>query len=149
MMDKKDCKILGIDYGDKRIGLAKNLMSMAVPIGTYQSCGMKNDIDYFVRLTAEEGFSLIVIGLPLNMDGTEGDRVTKTKKFAAILQKATGIGVEFVDERLTTVEAHRVLDEMKIDPKKHEKNVDAISAQIILQTFLNKINNSATAGKGE
>lgn len=142
MNGNEQINILGIDYGDKRIGLAKSgPMSIALPIGTYQSQGMKKDVDYFVDLIEREKYSLVVIGLPLSMDGDEGERVTKTKKFASVLQKASNVNIEFIDERLTTVEAHRVLDEMGIDARKHEKNVDTISAQIILQTFLNKVNN--------
>ncbi len=142
MNGNEQINILGIDYGDKRIGLAKSgPMAIALPIGTYQSQGMKKDVDYFVDLIEREKYSLVVIGLPLSMDGDEGERVTKTKKFASVLQKASNVNIEFIDERLTTVEAHRVLDEMGIDARKHEKNVDTISAQIILQTFLNKVNN--------
>lgn len=130
-------KILGIDYGDKRIGLAESeILDMAFPIGTYQSKGMRADVDYFTRLIREKQYSFVVIGLPLNMDGSEGERAAKTRKFGSVLQKAASVKVEYVDERLTTVEAHRLLDEIGIKYEKHEKTVDAVSAQLILQTFL-------------
>ena len=134
-------RVLAIDYGDSRIGLAVSdiLGIIASPVGTIKSVGMRGDVDELSRKASELNADRIVLGLPLNMDGSEGERAEKTRKLGAVLSKVSGLPVEFMDERLTTVSAERALDEAEMHWEKRKKIVDTISAQIILQTYLDKI----------
>lgn len=132
---------MAVDYGDSRIGIAVSdkLGIIASPVGTIKSVGMRGDVDELSAKAKELDAERIVLGLPLNMDGSEGERAEKTRKLGAILEKVSGLTVELIDERLTTVSAERVLDEAEIKWDKRKKVVDTISAQIILQTYLDKI----------
>ncbi len=134
-------KIMAVDYGDSRIGLAVSdkLNIIASPVGTIRSVGMRGDVDALAAKAKELEAEAIIIGLPLNMDGSEGERAEKTRKLGAVLEKVSGIKVDFMDERLSTVSAEKVLDEAEMRWDKRKKVVDTISAQIILQTYLDKI----------
>ena len=103
---------------------------------------MRGDIDALAQKASELNAQIIVLGLPLNMDGSEGERAEKTRKLGGVLAKVSGLTVEYVDERLTTVSAERVLDEAEMRWDKRKKVVDTISAQIILQTYLDKRKNN-------
>ena len=131
-------RILGIDYGDARIGLAicDESETLASPIGTYVSKTMRKDIDHLARLAQERGAEKIVLGLPLNMDGSEGPRADKTKTFGTVLRRVSGIEVVYEDERLTTVEAEEKLIACGMRREKRQKVIDTVSAQIILQSYL-------------
>lgn len=135
-------RIFAVDYGDSRIGLAVSdpLGIIASPLNTVKSQGMRIDADMLASKAHELNADVILLGLPLNMDGSKGVRAEKTEKLGAVLSKISGIKVEFMDERLTTVSAERVLDEAEMRWDKRKKVVDTISAQIILQTYLDKIN---------
>ncbi len=134
-------RILAVDYGDSRIGLAVSdrLGIIASPVGTIKSVGMRGDVDEICSRARELEAELILLGLPLNMDGSEGERAEKTRKIGSVLSKVSGLKVDFMDERLTTVSAEKVLDEAEMRWDKRKKVVDTISAQIILQTYLDKI----------
>ncbi len=134
-------RILAVDYGDSRIGLAVSdrLGIIASPVGTIKSVGMRGDVDEICSRARELEAELILLGLPLNMDGSEGERAEKTRKIGMVLSKVSGLKVDFMDERLTTVSAEKVLDEAEMRWDKRKKVVDTISAQIILQTYLDKI----------
>ncbi len=136
-------KILGIDYGDTRTGLSisDDLCIIASPIGTVSASGMKETVDIIADTVKRYSVSKIVLGLPLNMDGTEGERAIRTKRLAAVLTKVTGLEVILKDERLTTVSALRVLDEASVTRDKRKNTVDTMSAQIILQSYLDTIKN--------
>lgn len=131
-------RILAIDYGDARIGLALSDESetLASPIGTYNSQSMRKDIDYISAVAREKNAGLIVIGLPINMDGSYGVRAEKTQAFGNVLQRVSGIKVEYKDERLTTVSAERTLIECNMRREKRKQVIDTLSAQIILQSYL-------------
>ncbi|MCI8488565.1 MAG: Holliday junction resolvase RuvX [Clostridia bacterium] len=131
-------RILAIDYGDARIGLALSDESetLASPIGTYKSQTMRKDIDYIAALAKEKQAGLIVLGLPVNMDGSSGERVSKTKSFGNVLERVSGIQVEYKDERLTTVTAEQTLIECGMRREKRKQVIDTLSAQIILQSYL-------------
>lgn len=134
-------RTLGIDYGDARTGLAVTdaLGITAQGLETVTTNG--NDKLLLAKL--DEIFSkyevdTIVIGMPLNMNGTETERVEKTKKFIHKLKcKYNKIKIETVDERLTTVQAHRTMNELGIKPKNKKNIVDTISAVYILETYIN------------
>jgi putative Holliday junction resolvase len=131
-------KILGIDYGDSSIGLAisDKLFVTAHPIGRYRVQNRKADALYFRDLVKKHQVSKIVIGLPLQMDGSEGVRVKKTREFARWLEKTVGLPIKFWDERLTTRQALQVLHQQKMDGRKKKKLKDQVAATIILSNYL-------------
>jgi putative Holliday junction resolvase len=133
-------RILGIDYGDRSIGLAisDKLFITAHAIGRYQVKNRKADALYFKGLVEQHQVSKIVIGLPLQMDGSEGIRVEKTREFARWLEKILELPVEFWDERLTTRQALQVLHHQKLNGRKKKKLKDQIAATIILMNYLER-----------
>lgn len=130
---------LGIDYGAKRTGLAiTDVMGIvASPLETFTSQGMKQDIDHIISIINTKQVDTIIIGLPLNMDGTMGKRAKSTEFFGKTLGRATKIPVIFRDERLTTVEAYSQLEQAKVKKRKQKAVVDQVAAQIILQDYIN------------
>lgn len=143
-------RILGIDLGDKRIGLA-----LSDPMGwTAQGLDVitskgsaEADIDIIKEYVEHYEVSKVIIGLPLNMDGSSGPRADKAKVFAEKLEKRLKVTVEMTDERLTTVTAERLLIEADLTRKKRRKVIDKVAAVLILQSYLdskaakgNKIN---------
>ncbi len=134
-------RILGVDYGDKRTGLAVSDLSgfLASGIGTVTPGGMKNTAQLVAEKAKEYGAVKIIVGLPKNMDGTLGFRAEAVERFAELLREATPIPVELYDERLTTVVAHTYLS--LTDSKKRKSSVDTLSAQIILQNYLDRMKN--------
>ena len=131
-------RILGIDYGDKRIGLALSdpLGIIASGLGVYGSTTMTKDIDAIAAIAKQNDAKIIVIGLPINMDGTEGERASKTRAFGKNLSKVSGLEVIYKDERLTTISAHKAMTDVGVAKKNQYKSVDTISAQLILQSYL-------------
>lgn len=129
---------MGIDYGDARTGLAVSdeLQMIASPLKTLRSQSMRKDIDYVARLALEYSVCLIVIGLPLNMDGSEGARASKTRAFGRVLERVSGIAVIYQDERLTSVEAEEILKEGNVRREKRRELIDSMAARLILQSYL-------------
>jgi putative Holliday junction resolvase len=134
-------RVLGIDYGDRHIGLALSdlLLITAQPFGTYLLTGReREDRKYFQDLVARHDIQEIVIGEPLRMDGTAGTRVEKTRRFAAWLEKAVGKPVIFIDERLTTREALGLLRDRNLRGREKKEREDQIAAVIILSIYLER-----------
>ena len=131
-------RILGIDYGDARIGVALSdeLKILASPLETYNSQSMRKDIDYVASLAKKHNCEKIVLGLPLNMNGTEGPRAEKTRAFGRNLEKVAQLPVVYKDERLTTVQVERVFEEGNVRKDKRKQIVDRNAAVIILQSYL-------------
>jgi len=132
-------RVLGIDYGDRHVGLALSdpLLITAQPLETYELTGRENiDRQHFRDLVVKYDVGEIVIGDPLRMDGSSGTRAEKTRVFAAWLGKAVGKPIVFMDERLTTRQALNVLRGEKLSSKKKKEWEDQISAVIILSTYL-------------
>ena len=104
-------KILGIDYGDRYIGFAECDPDeiIAYPLGTAKVKSMREAIDAAAEIAARDGAELIVVGLPLLPDGTEGARASKTRAFGGVLSRVAGLSVEYSDERLTTLQAEEYL----------------------------------------
>ncbi len=130
-------RVLGIDFGDRRIGLAVSdrLLVSAQGIGTYQVKNVREDRKFFRELITKYEIDEVVIGLPLRMDGSEGSRAEKTKEFGRWLEKILKLPVTFWDERLTTQQASRILRQHKA--KRNKKSLkDQISAVIILSSYL-------------
>lgn len=131
-------RILALDLGKKRIGLALSdaLRITAQGLPTLQRTTIRADVAEIDRIAAENDVSLILLGLPLHMDGKEGRQVQYTREFADYLTGRTGRTVEFWDERMTSAEAGRVLRESGISIAKRAKAVDRLAAQILLESYL-------------
>lgn len=131
-------RILGIDYGDKNIGLAVSdaLFITAQSLGLYRKRSAEEDAAYFKQLAGRHDIEEAVVGLPLRMDGSEGSRAEKTRKFGRWLEKVLDIPVVFWDERLTTREAAGILAEMGTKDRKKKQKVDQVSAALILSSYL-------------
>ena len=134
----RDGRILALDLGKKRIGLALSdpLGITAQGLQTLQRSTIRADLAALETLIEENGVSLILMGHPLHMSGTEGRQAAYTREFAERLGKATGLEIRFWDERLTSVEAGRVLRESGISIEKRAKAVDRLAAVILLASFL-------------
>ena len=130
-------KIMGIDYGDARTGVAISdlLCSIVGSTCVVPSRNREKALADIVRLAKENGVGEIVVGLPKNMDGTEGPRAQLCREFADILKEATGLPVAMWDER-TTVEAHNILSQHNYHGKKRKNTVDAVAASLILEGYL-------------
>ncbi len=135
-------KYLSVDYGDKRTGLADCDISglVASGIGTISEGGMRNTAVRVAKEAEMRSCKKIIVGLPKNMDGSEGERAETVRAFADILASLTEIPIEFYDERMTTMEAYRFLGETGTSGKKRKAAIDTLSAQIILQNYLDREN---------
>ena len=131
-------KIMGIDYGDARTGVAiSDLLCTLVGSATVvPSRNTEKAIADIVRLAQENQVGEIVVGLPKNMDGTLGPRAEKCAAYADTLREATGLSVTLWDERRSTIEAHAILHAAGKKEKKHRANVDAVAATLLLEGYL-------------
>jgi putative Holliday junction resolvase len=153
--------ILAVDYGRARIGLAiaDSETRMAQPLGMMERINRNEDMRRLRELVRERAVKQIVVGLPLRLDGTRGEMAEETERFAQRLRKQIGVPVEMVDERLTSWEAERLLEEVqgrfirdeKLTGGKKPNNtqakmtVDAVAAAVILKEYLDR--QAHTAGK--
>ena len=130
--------IVGIDFGDARTGIAvcDKLEMMASEAGCIKADTYKKMLSAVAQRVAELAPEQIVVGNPRNMNGTEGPRSEKCRAFAAALAEETGIETVLVDERLTTVSAHKILSENNVRGKKRKETVDTLSARLILEDYL-------------
>jgi putative holliday junction resolvase len=131
-------RILSLDFGEKRIGVAVSdaLNIIAQSVGTIERKGIKNDLKKIKDLVQEYAAEILIVGLPLNMNGTEGKSANRAIDFVNELKKEIDIRVEMVDERLTTAQGERIFLEADLSRKKRKKNIDKIAAQLILQNYL-------------
>jgi len=138
---------MGLDYGDVRIGISiSDLMGIiANSYETYTRLELEKDIKHIVDLIKLKEVDTVVIGLPINMNGTSGIRVDKTKEFAQKLSQYTDAKIVFLDERLTSVSAEKILINADVRRENRKLYIDQVSASIILQDYLDrmskKINN--------
>lgn len=136
--------ILSVDYGDARTGVAvcdKNEI-LASPVCTLKEKDRQELAEKIVEICNEKKAQMIVIGLPRNMDGTYGYRCDECRALADEIQLIQNIDVQFEDERLTTVMAHNFLNTTDTRGKKRKAVVDTVSAVLILESYINKRNNS-------
>lgn len=140
-MTEKKTKILAIDYGTKRIGLAVSdpMGITAQPVGVLSRKGKKTDIPLIGKVIEEKEVGRIVIGLPLNMNGSEGRLCGEVKRFGKRLEKAFGLPVVYQDERLTTAQAEKVLLMDGASQQKRRAVIDQMAAQLILQKYLSAV----------
>ena len=131
-------RIMGIDYGDARTGVAVSdlLCSLVGSTTVIPSRNKEKAMADLLRLARENDVGEIVVGLPRNMDGTEGPRAELCRAFAAELEQLSGLPVTMWDERRTTVEAHNILSEHNYHGKKRKNTVDAVAASLILEGYL-------------
>lgn len=132
-------RIMGIDYGDARTGVAMSdlLCSIVGSTAVVPSRNREKAIADIVRLVKDNQVGTIVVGLPRNMDGSEGSRAELCRQFAAELGEATGLPIVMWDERRTTVEAHNILSQHNYHGQKRKNTVDAVAASLILEGYLN------------
>ena len=132
--------ILGIDFGDKRMGCAicDPMEKLAVSVSTLQVRGAKDAAQKAAELAHQRGADCFVVGMPERAGGYRGERCQKTEVFISFLKELTGLEVITMDERFTTVQAHTLLYETGLDGRSHKSCVDALSAQLILQSYLDE-----------
>ena len=133
-------KYLGVDYGDVRTGIAECDISgmLASGIGTISEGGMRKTAVRVAKEAEIRSCKKIIIGIPKNMDGSEGGRVDTVKAFADILAEITSIPIDFCDERMSTMVAYRYLDGSGTFGKKRKGAIDTLSAEIILQSYIDR-----------
>lgn len=131
-------KIMAVDYGDARTGLAvcDRTETLASPVGMIQEKSMAKVAEKIVYASREFEVGLVVLGLPVNMDGTEGKRAEKTRKLGKILENILDIPLVFWDERNTTKSAQGLLTEAGTFGKKRKETLDAVAATIILDSYM-------------
>ena len=133
-------KLLGLDHGDKRFGIALSDAGKLIATPRLVVEGEEALWQTLDSLMGEEDIEAVVIGLPLNMDGSEGPRARKVIEFSRVLEEKTGLPVHFHDERLSSFEAESALSEAGVHGSRRKSRVDMVAAQIILQGYLNQIN---------
>jgi putative Holliday junction resolvase len=133
-------RFLGVDYGTKRIGLALSDEAgvLAFPAGTLERRGAARDLAALRALVAERGVVGIVVGLPLHLSGRRGPEAEAAERFARELGEATGVPVDLLDERWTTVEAQRALREGGARRERRREAVDSVAAAILLRAWLER-----------
>lgn len=134
--------LLGLDVGAKTIGLSVSDSSrkLALPLKTLKRTRLAADMDVLKIIINERKIAGLILGLPLNMDGTEGPQAQSVRTFASNLRKALALPIGFWDERLTTHEAGNVLMRAALSRKKDDGKLDASAATIILQGALDRLN---------
>ena len=133
-------KYLGVDYGDKRTGIAECDPSGLIASGicTVSEGGMNKTAIRVAKEAEDRSCKKIIVGLPKNMDGSEGPRADVVKAFADLLKTHTDIPIEFFDERMSTMVAYRFLGETGTFGKRRKDAVDTLSAEIILQGYIDR-----------
>ncbi|MBO5953958.1 MAG: Holliday junction resolvase RuvX [Oscillospiraceae bacterium] len=129
---------MGVDYGDARTGIAVSdlLCSIVGATAVIHSRNAEKTISQICEMAQKQDVGEIVVGLPKNMDGSEGPRAALCREFAQQLEQATGLPVRLWDERRTTVEAHNILSQHNYHGKKRKDTVDAVAASLILEGYL-------------
>lgn len=131
-------RVMGVDYGDARTGVAISdlLCSIVGSTTVIHSRRQEKTLEQLCQLVKQHDVSEIVVGLPKNMDGSEGPRAELCREFAQLLEEMTGLPVKLWDERRTTVEAHNILSAHNYHGQKRKDTVDAVAASLILEGYL-------------
>jgi putative holliday junction resolvase len=131
-------RVAAIDYGTVRLGIAISdpARTIASPYENYTRRGREQDARRMQRLVEEERVTLLVVGLPVHLDGRESQKSTEARQFGQWLQEATGVAVEFFDERFTSAEAERFLLDAGMTMKRRKQRMDMLAAQILLSAYL-------------
>ncbi|MDD4342944.1 MAG: Holliday junction resolvase RuvX [Eubacteriales bacterium] len=133
-------RIMALDVGDKKIGVALSdpLKITSQGLETYIRKDNDEDYKYFAELIKNNSVEILVAGLPKNMNGTEGPQAEKVKEFINKLKQYTDVRVDFADERLTTMEAEKMLISGDVSRKNRKKVIDKVAANLILQNYLQR-----------
>ena len=136
--------LLGVDFGDKRTGLAvcDALRMLSAGIGTISPGGIERTADAIAEEAKKRGVAGIVIGHPINMDGSEGPRSKRAVKLARLLSERTNLPIGLFDERMSTMNAARFLNETNTRGEKRKSVIDTLSAEIILQNAIDRLKNA-------
>ena len=131
-------RLLGIDYGRVRVGLAVSDPDrrLASPLATYERRDKTQDARYFKELMAEHEIAALVVGLPVHLDGNEGSSAAEARSYGKWLAELTGLPCKFWDERFTTVEAESALWSAGLTHKQRKARRDRVAAQMLLQAYL-------------
>jgi putative Holliday junction resolvase len=131
-------KILAIDFGEKRLGMAvgDSETRTAAPIDPLFRSTIPHDLSRLASVIEEYEIKKIVLGMPLNMDGSEGEIARLVKEFAVLLKKALSLPLEFVDERLSSFEAEQALAPLALDRRKKKGKIDSVAAWILIREYL-------------
>ena len=131
-------RVLAVDYGDARTGIAVSdlLCSIVGSTAVIHSRNAEKTVAQILEIIKEKEVGELVVGLPRNMDGSEGPRAQLCREFAEKLELASGLPVKMWDERRTTVEAHQILSDHNYHGKKRKNTVDAVAASLILEGYL-------------
>ena len=137
-------RIMGLDYGSRTVGVALTdaLGVTAQPLETItrdRPSKIRKTLARIEQIISENEVELIVLGLPVNIDGSEGERCEHTRAFGDTLEKRTGISVVYEDERLTTIQSNEILEEMGVKKKDRKTYIDKIAATVILEQYLHEI----------
>lgn len=137
-MDNSYYKIMALDYGDTRIGIALSDLTQTIAGGfeNYKRTNLEADLNHIKNIIDTNNVKKIVIGLPLNMNGQDSNQSIKTREFAKTLNDKVNISTEFYDERLTSKLAEKVLISANVSRAKRKDLIDKMSATIILQNYL-------------
>jgi len=143
-------RIVGIDYGTVRIGIAMADLSVGIagPYDNYTRQGEVNDTRYFQQLARREKPTRLVVGLPVHLDGRESQKSREARAFGAWLGRITGLRVDYFDERYTSAEAESLLDTAQLTKKQRKARLDKLAAQIMLTAYLESGARSQTAPEG-
>ncbi len=142
-------RVAGIDYGHVRIGIAISDPDRTIvsPLENYTRRGPEQDTERFRRLAADEDVVLFVVGLPIHLDGRESEKSQEARQFGRWLGEATGVPVEFFDERFTSREAEQLLLAADMTRKRRKKRMDMLAAHIMLTAFLEAARGSGDGGE--
>ena len=137
-------RIMGVDFGEVRTGIAISDASrfLASGIGYIKEGGLHKTAEKIAQMVKEENVTAVVIGCPVNMNGTEGPRAERCRDLAREINELTSLPVAMMDERMTTMAASRFLNETNTRGAKRKTVIDTLSAQIILQNFIDRLKNS-------
>ena len=135
-------RLMGLDFGSKTVGVAVSdelkMTATGVEIVRRESPNkLRRTLARIGELLKEYDVNTVILGYPVMLDGSEGERLEKTKEFAQMLERRTGVQIIFQDERLTTVEAYEIMDQMGIKKDDRYKYVDMLAAKFILEDYLN------------
>jgi len=132
-------RVMGLDLGERRIGIALSDIMGIIANGyeSYTRERLNRDLEHIVNICKEKNVELIVIGLPMSMNGTRGEAVDKVEFFVSKLKEKTPIKIDFYDERLTTATAQKLLISADVSREKRKQVIDKMAATIILQDYLN------------
>lgn len=136
--------IIGIDLGKARTGLSicDKAEMLAVPLCVLTERNRERLVELVYSKAKDAGAQVVVIGLPRNMDGTEGESAKSAREFGALFSEKSGIEIDYIDERGTTITAHGYLNDTNVRGKKRKQTVDSVAATVILQNYLDKRKNA-------